>query len=46
MTYKEYLKIFISISKMIEFFMKLQQVMEELYISGQIKFDDDPCGDN
>lgn len=45
MTHKEYLKFFNVLTTLIELFVKVQQSCEELYISGQLEFDDDPGGD-
>lgn len=41
MTRKEYFKFFNQVSDMIDFLIKLQQLCEEIYISDQLKFDDE-----
>lgn len=46
MTRTEYFKFFNQVTDIIDFFVKLQQLCEELYITGQFEFDDDPNGDN
>lgn len=40
MTHKEYLKFFNVLTSLIKLFITMQQGLEELYISGQIEFDD------
>lgn len=41
MTHKEYFKFFNQASDMIDFLIKLQQLCEEMYISDQLKFEDE-----
>ena len=40
MTHKEYLKFFNVLTSLIKLFITMQQGLEEMYISGQIEFDD------
>ena len=41
MTRKEYLKFFNVLTSLIKLFITMQQGLEELYISGQLTFEDD-----
>ena len=41
MTHKEYFKFFNQVTDLIQFLVKLQQLCEEMYISGQLKFEDE-----
>ncbi len=41
MTRKEYFKFFNKVTDIIDFFVELHQLCEEMYISGQLKFDDE-----
>lgn len=41
MTRKEYFKFFSQVADVTDFLVKLQQLCEELYISGQLTFEDD-----
>ncbi len=45
MTRKEYLKFFNAVAEVIDFFVEIHKMCEELYISGELEFDDDPGGD-
>lgn len=45
MTRKEYYKFFNVLTELIRLFMVVQQGCEELYISGELEFDDDLDGD-